>query len=346
MKKIRVLVTGAGSGVGQGIIKSLNASELPLTLIGADIGPLNSGLYRTDEAVLIPRVEQEGALAEIINLLGEHNIDIVMIGSEYDLAFFAKNKRELEEKSGALIVVSPLKTIEIADDKYLTAKFLRDNNLPYANFWLPRDRQEAIEVLQMQGTPIVLKTRRGTSNRHVHVIQSEQELEMLYDTVPNPMLQELIAMPKTQLEREYTCSVFRCSDSSILGPFTARRTLRNGNSWIVEVDQFQECFPLLIRLGNLLPTMGSLNVQLMLTDDGPVPFEFNSRFSGTTAIRTHFGFNEPDMAIRNYYLKDALQSPHIRKGVAFRYLEEVFIDNLLSDQLGKEFPRGEVRSWF
>lgn len=37
MKKIRVLETGAGSRVGQGIMKSLRFSGLPVTLIAVEI---------------------------------------------------------------------------------------------------------------------------------------------------------------------------------------------------------------------------------------------------------------------------------------------------------------------
>ena len=43
MSKIRVMVTGSGSGVGQGIMKALRLSKLQLTLIAADISIYNAG---------------------------------------------------------------------------------------------------------------------------------------------------------------------------------------------------------------------------------------------------------------------------------------------------------------
>ena len=58
-------MTGAGSGVGQGVIKSLHASSLALNVVSADISPFNTGLYRTSESILIPKVEDSGAREEI-----------------------------------------------------------------------------------------------------------------------------------------------------------------------------------------------------------------------------------------------------------------------------------------
>ena len=192
----------------------------------------------------------------------------------------------------------------------------------------------------------MLKARSGTSNRHVHVVKGENELRILFPQIPKPMLQKLIDRPSHELKNEYTCSIFKCRDGSLIGPFTARRVLRGGSSWIGEVAPFRDIYPLISEIGRKLPILGSLNVQLMVGESGPVPFEFNCRFSGTTAVRAHFGFNEPEMVLKNYFLGQTLVQPSVRKGLALRYLEEVFIEDVVADELQIPLPKGKVRPWF
>ena len=103
---------------------------------------------------------------------------------------------------------------------------------------------------------------------------------------------------------------------------------------------------LIRRLAELLPNMGTFNVQLMMSERGPVPFEFNARFSGTTPIRAHFGFNEPDMTLRSYYLGQKINPPTIRQGVALRYVEEIFVDGVSVEALHEPLPRGVIHNWF
>ena len=59
MRTIKVLVTGAGSGVGQSIMKALRISKLPIKIISADICELNAGLFRADKSLIVPRVENK-----------------------------------------------------------------------------------------------------------------------------------------------------------------------------------------------------------------------------------------------------------------------------------------------
>ena len=160
------------------------------------------------------------------------------------------------------------------------------------------------------------------------------------------MLQRVIDIPTSELHTEYTCSVFKLPNGKNLGPFTARRTVRGGTSWHVEVARFTELDELLLGIAQSMDFIGSLNVQLMLAENGPVPFEINARFSGTTAIRAHFGFNEPEMALKAYYYQEDLPAPIIRSGIALRYHEEVFINNVRADELQMSMHKGIVNTWF
>lgn len=340
------MVTGAGSVVGQGIIKALRLSNLPVTLVASDIAPLNAGLFRADEAILLPKVESDGALETIMNSLREYRIEAVLVGSEFDMVFFAMHREKIERETEARVVVSPVDVVALADDKHRTVQFLHKNGLPYPETRAPTTLAEALEAGATLGYPLILKARSGTSNRHVHVIEDKGELEAVFARVADPLMQVLIARPGPTLENEYTCSIFKAADGTVFGPFTARRTLRGGSSWIVEVRAFSRIMPLLRRIAELLPIRGTFNVQLMVGRDGPVPFEFNARFSGTTAIRAHFGFNEAEMAIRSFVLGETLPEPTIREGLALRYEEEIFIDGACADSLVMPLPRGEVHAWF
>lgn len=345
-KQCRVLVTGAGSGVGQGVIKALRISGLPVTIVAADISAMNVALYRADEAITIPRVEGANALDIIIEILCKHRIDVVMIGSEFDLEFFAANKEMIKNRSGTQVIVSPSAAVAIANDKWLTAEFLRMNNLPYAEAYLPDNLDDAIRCADQWGYPVVLKTRRGTSSRHVYIVQGRESLEKLYLDTPVPMLQRMIDIPSDELGCEYTCSVFKDAAGNMIGPFTARRTVRGGTSWHIEVAQFDVLNESLLAIAGALDFSGSLNIQLMLTSEGAVPFELNSRFSGTTAVRAYFGFNEPAMALNSFFYGEHIPQPIIRSGVAMRYHEEVFIEGISSDTLIPGTHKGIVVPWF
>lgn len=337
MEPIRVLVTGVNGCVGQGIIKALRENPLPVHITAADISPFGAGLYWGDDFIAVPPVEKDGALESIISALNAHRIDAVLIGSEYDLLFFANHHQVIEKETGAVIVVAPAETIECAGDKWRTAELMAKKDLPFATTALPENLDQATAIAGDWGYPVIIKSRTGTSSRDVFMIANAAELQRAFEKVRDPIIQRPAGTPSSRLHQEYTCSVFRCANGNVLGPFTARRTLKNGDSWVVEVGDFATLKPLLLDLAERLDFIGPLNVQLMNGADGPTPFEINARFSGTTAIRAHFGFNETEFALRSFVLKETIEQPTIGTGVSVRYLEEFYLDGATANSLGDAF---------
>jgi carbamoyl-phosphate synthase large subunit len=347
MKKINVLITGAGSGVGQSIIKSLNISRLPLRIISADISELNAGLFRTAKSILIPKIETAGSLRKIISIIKKNKIDILMIGSEYELSFFGINKEKIENKTNCKICVTHNEIIKFSEDKYLTQKFLKNSNLPYLKTYIPKNLKDAYKIAKKMKLPIYLKNRFGTSSRNVYLIKKKEQLKLHFSLLKKPIIQEYAgSFSDDTLKNEYTCSFFKTKDKKIIGPFVAKRRLLHGTSWITEIKNFPSIKKLIKKIANKINHIGSMNIQLREGKQGPVPFEFNARFSGTTSIRAQFGFNEPEMFIKSYFLNKNIKNPKIKQGVTLRYVEEVFLTNTSIKDIKKNFGKGVVNSWF
>jgi carbamoyl-phosphate synthase large subunit len=67
------------------------------------------------------------------------------------------------------------------------------------------------------------------------------------------------------------------------------------------------------------------NIQFRRTDTGPKILEINPRFSSTTGIRAHFGFNEPEMFVREYVMNQSVPPPNVKRGKVLRYIHEAYV---------------------
>ncbi len=348
MRKINVLVTGAGSGVGQSIVKALNISKLNLNIFLADVNYLNAGLYRYKKSIIVPKVENRGTIKWYLSNLKKLRIDVLFIGSEYDLPFFSKNAEKIWKETKCRVCASNIQIVKMANDKYLTQNFLQKNNLPFLKTFLPKSLSEAIKFSKKLRFPFILKGRKGTSSRNVHLIKNLDLLKKLYKTVKDPIIQEHIGSKKNDISTEYTCSFFKSKEKKVLGPFIIKRKILHGTSWIAEVTYNLKISKLILKIAKLINCIGSFNIQLRLTKKGPIPFEFNPRFSGTTSIRSYFGFNEPEMYIENYLLNKKINSKQIKvkNGICLRYVEEIFLDKTNLKSLPKKIGKGKIVEWF
>jgi len=344
-RRCNVLVTGAGNTVGQAIIKSLKIAKLPLNIIAADISKFSIGFFLTKKNLLIPKVEEKNSLDKILKICKINKIDLLFIGSEYELLFFSNAKKEIETKTNTKVVVSSYPTVLMSHDKWLTHKFFKKNKIKFPNSCTPKNIKSAQKFAKIEGYPLILKPRIGTSSKKVFIIQKYLDLKKYFYKTPLPILQKIITLPQSRLKNEYTCSIFKTFEGQIVGPFIARRFIKKGDSWCVEVRKNKTIKNFMIKLAKKINFLGPLNVQLMLTKNGPVPFEINCRFSGTTAIRAFFGFNEPKMAVLNLFYKTHTFKTDWNSGFAFRFLDEVFLKYKNKNKYKSKKVKGEIKRW-
>uniref|UniRef100_UPI000CD85CFF ATP-grasp domain-containing protein n=1 Tax=Campylobacter concisus TaxID=199 RepID=UPI000CD85CFF len=285
-------ITGTGSLVGQAIIKSIKKSSFKNELlIGMDYFSDTIGSFWVDKNYVLPdilnkSIKEKDWIENIINIINVEKINILFIGVDFELRLFAKYKLYIENNTSCIVIVSDEKTIQIADDKYETYKFLKENGLYYPKTYLKEDIKIAINNKDVT-FPLIIKPRNGYRSINVFIVSNLKELNEKLEIIPNPIIQEYIGSKDT----EYTCGVI-VLDNKVKESISLRRDLRDGNTINT---YFNINYPKIIKkyienISSKLNQFGVCNFQLRLDSDGlPKLFEINARHSGTTYIRALYG---------------------------------------------------------
>jgi len=318
---LTILVTGAGAVLGQGIIKALRASTLQPRIIACDPDPLASGLYWAEKQRLVPLARDPGYAAAFERILQEERPDAVLVGTDVELPIFARHRHSWEERFGTRILVSNETVIAVADDKYLTARFLAENGICHPLSVLPEDGPALEELIEATGFPLVVKPRIGARSYGVSVVRNRDELRDAISAQQGLVVQQWAG----SADAEYTSSVL-CFDDEPQAEIVMRRELRDGNTHRAFADDYPELADYVRTVARALKPYGPANFQFRVDAGGrPRLFEINARFSGATPLRALCGFNEVEMCLRRILYGEPVRRPEIRKGVILRHLDEQFV---------------------
>lgn len=322
---LNIGVTGTGSLVGQAIIKCIKESKYykDSVIIGFDYVTETVGSYWVDETYILPDITKynityKQAVDEVIKHLNEKKIDILFIGIDFDLPMYAQYKSEIESKTNTIVMVHNENLINIADDKYKTYAFLKENNFNYPETYLPNNVPADFIF------PAILKPCTGASSIGVSVVQNLDEAMDKAQNLSNPILQELIG----DGENEYTCGVVFLN-GEIIDSIVLKRKLKKGDTIkaIHKPDFPQSIYDYIHQIAKALKPNGVCNFQLRVDKAGlPKLFEINARHSGTTHFRSLFSYNEIEMILNHYFPKPNYIKPSKTYGLVMRYFEEKLVE--------------------
>lgn len=363
-EKINVLVTGIGGGVGQSIIKGLKLANAKAgaryNIIGVDADPLAAGLYRVNKSYLIPKANDATYIPQISNICRFEKVHAIIPGTDPEVAELADNRQKIEAETQAKIICSSSNAVNIGFDKWETYKFLSSNG-----FLTPKTSisQNADEILQTMHFPIIVKPRTGSASVGLFICINREELAHALSQLQDPLCQEYVYgkdweqknQDKKYLSRqtdEYSTEVFVDKNGKIVNAVTNWRTMKKGIPSKAIIDDFPEINECAKKVVQAMPgVFGPVNLQCRLTSEGPVFFEINTRFSGSTAVRCAAGFNGPHIILKNVIRNEPVRKIDLdyKKIVEIRWNNELYIKKEDYEKLkkqGNSCLKGEIIDYF
>jgi carbamoyl-phosphate synthase large subunit len=316
-KPVRVLVTGVGAIIGQGVVKSLRHSNLAVVVIGLDkkITPYARSLC--DLCVEKPAVaeESDAYLQFWGKLIEDLQIDLVIPALEIDVFYLDKHQKQL---TSTCLALNNSSLIRLTQDKWQMAEFLHQESIGWIPSVLPATWQDCLSALG--APPYILKPRAGNGSRGI--VQLDDLADFTYWT-QKVSYSFLVQQKIGSDDAEYTAAAFGLGDGHSLAPIIFRRTLSvAGNTQYAEVCQEPGICSMITALSKLLCPIGPTNYQFRKHLGSWYLLEINPRISSSNSLRTAFGYNEAAMCIAFYLHQRRPSDVTVTEGRGWRYAED------------------------
>jgi len=309
MDKRKILVTGIGGNVGQGILRNIKNSGYDIYIVGCNTVLFSAGNHLCDAFYAVPFAYDPAYINEINAIVEKEKIDLIIPSTDYEVYYLAKEK----DKIDTVIATSDIDAAEIYLDKFHSALHHERYSIPFAATCLPSTYKGQFENF-------VAKPRKGRGSRGLEINPKK------WDMFPD----EEFIIQELHRGDEITTSFYVDKERNLHGHITLIRDLENGTTSKCKVtfDHDRAIEPILKTMIKHSGIKGSANLQSIITNSGDiVPFEINCRISGTNSIRSNFGFEDVKYTLQEYLFNEVPAVPKIIPGVAVRLLMDVIYKN-------------------
>ncbi|MHB8242616.1 MAG: ATP-grasp domain-containing protein [Solirubrobacteraceae bacterium] len=291
------------------------------TTVAADPSPLAPAQYAAQVRAAVPLIDDPDYVPALQRLCERHGVGAVLPLTDLDIEVLARAREE-----GLLPALVPSSEVARATyDKYETHLLLGRHSLPSPPTALPEDNLDALEY------PVMIKPRRGSGARSIHLAHDPSQARFFIDYVPEPtMVQRAMNGPELSID--------------CLGGLDGRclnaipRTMlesRGGESIKGEVIRDEELMELAQRVMETLQVTGPATIQAFRDPDiGLGITDVNTRFGGAfpaPAYAALEGRTYPELLVR--MAAGETLEPHVgefRAGMTFtRYYWQLELDEQL-----------------
>jgi carbamoyl-phosphate synthase large subunit len=233
LRRVQVLVTGAGGPAAVSVMKSLSADP-SVSLIAADMDPWAAGLYLVppEARTLVPAGLDPGFVEATLARCIEMGVDVLIPTCDAELRPLGQARDEFRQ-AGIELLLAPDPALEVCLDKLALAERCAGQ--------VPVPRTECLDKVADPDSwtyPVIVKPRTGSGSRGISLVRSSQDLTRL-DASPDYLVQEYLPGVEYSIDvladvtGHVVASVPRVRERVDSGVSVAGRTLHDS-----ELEQF------------------------------------------------------------------------------------------------------------
>jgi carbamoyl-phosphate synthase large subunit len=290
--RLRILVTGVQGDSGQGLVKALRVSDLPMELQGCDSSDSGLGAAFVGALHIVPpALARTEYIARLDRICRKFHVDAVVPSLPVEIDVLAELSDPPALPSGVPVICLSHAYREVFDDKLRAYGFLENKVAlaPYADGSLP----EAVrEFVDRHGFPFVVKRRNGRGGDCFQTVRRMEDLAPALEKTPEPVLQSFI----DDADGELTVGVFAAGDQVTSIAFR-RRLGRTGSSWFAQRAEDADVLEYAEKIARASRLQGSANIQVRKSSEGVRLLEINARFSSLAPARAFAGFRDVEWSI-------------------------------------------------
>lgn len=304
----KVLVTGIGGNVGQGILRNIISLSLDVKLIGTNTEAVSGGNHLCDVVYKVPFSNSTDYISTIQQICKQERIDLIIPSTDYETYYLALASDKLP-----LLSSSDAPVAKIFLNKYQTYMSFNKLSIPFAKTILPSSYNDNFDEF-------IVKPIEGRGSREAYI------------NPKNPKgFSDFYIIQKLIKGIEITTAFYVTKEKKLLGNITFERSLVSGVTEKCQVafKYNKQIEAIINKIASNFNIKGSCNMQSIVDERGDiVPFEVNCRISGTNSIRGHFGFEDVRYTLEEYLFNRTPEKPIIKKGSAVRLLMDIIYPDI------------------
>lgn len=273
-----ILVTGCGGDIAIAMARILREILPGSRLIGTDINDDHPAYAFFDKVMIVVRADHPEYHECIEKIIQENNVNLLIPSTETEIDYIIQ-QGATDSVFNVPVLMANKNIVETGLDKLKTADYLR--SIGCLSPWTV-----AVDSGEPKTYPCIFKPRKGCGSKNIATVTEDNVSE--YSSYGSDYIWQEYLYPD---DEEYTCGLYRSSHGDVRS-ITIKRQLQGGltgKGVIVDDSRIEQLLENIARASDLI---GSINVQLRLTSDGPVVFEINPRFSSTVMFRHKLGFKD------------------------------------------------------